>query len=344
LAVFGCHAGSRGRQGEFVDAKEQIEVKPHWLVAGWPGMSNVASIACGYLIQKLGLKPVTEIAADTGPDRFEIDGIHVREGRVIVPRPPRTVFYTGTTEGQAGVQITVLLAEAQPDHSAMAYARQVLERARALGVNQVATFASVATQLEPSEEPMVYACATSEELVHRLADLDIAPLDEGEIGGLNGLLVGAAALASMPGVCLMGEIPYYAAQIANPKASKAVLNALDRLTGVRVDLDELDKHARRVDRVLEQLKARLETEHAESDGDERGTYEPGREAEVSEAEEAPARSEPSLDLAARRRIEELFENARKDKSKGIALKQELDKLGVFPQFEDRFLDLFRRAE
>jgi hypothetical protein len=45
--------------------------------------------------------------------------------------------------------------------------------------------------------------------------------------------------------------------------------------------------------------------------------------------------------ADKQRIEGLFEQARKDRSKAFELKQELDRLGVFKEYEDRFLDLFR---
>jgi hypothetical protein len=35
--------------------------------------------------------------------------------------------------------------------------------------------------------------------------------------------------------------------------------------------------------------------------------------------------------------------AAKDRSKAFELKQELDRLGVFKEYEDRFLDLFKKS-
>lgn len=40
----------------------------------------------------------------------------------------------------------------------------------------------------------------------------------------------------------------------------------------------------------------------------------------------------------------MFQEAREDRAKAVRLKEELDRLGVYPAYEDRFLDLFRRAE
>jgi hypothetical protein len=44
------------------------------------------------------------------------------------------------------------------------------------------------------------------------------------------------------------------------------------------------------------------------------------------------------------RIEELFTRAAGDRSKAFELKGELDRLGLFKQYEDRFLDLFKLPE
>ena len=44
------------------------------------------------------------------------------------------------------------------------------------------------------------------------------------------------------------------------------------------------------------------------------------------------------------RIEALFAEAQRDRSRALQLKAELDRLGVFARFEDRFLDLFKRGE
>ena len=54
--------------------------------------------------------------------------------------------------------------------------------------------------------------------------------------------------------------------------------------------------------------------------------------------------EPRSSPADERRIERLFERAREDRSKAYELKGELDRLGVFDLYEDRFLDLFKKPD
>ncbi len=54
--------------------------------------------------------------------------------------------------------------------------------------------------------------------------------------------------------------------------------------------------------------------------------------------------EERLGSAEKQRIEALFEQVKKDRSKAFELKRELDRLGIFKDYEDRFLDLFKKAE
>ena len=44
------------------------------------------------------------------------------------------------------------------------------------------------------------------------------------------------------------------------------------------------------------------------------------------------------------RLQEEMGDTSRDRTKAVGLKQDLDRLGVFSQFENRFLDLFKRAE
>lgn len=48
-------------------------------------------------------------------------------------------------------------------------------------------------------------------------------VEDGHIGGLNGMLLGAAGEMGLRGACLLGEMPHIFAQLPFPKASLAVL-------------------------------------------------------------------------------------------------------------------------
>jgi len=239
-----------------------------------------------------------------------------------------------------GKRVTVFVGESQPSSGAYAFAHELLDHVREMGIDRVVTFASMATQLHPSEDPSVFGAATQAGLIEDLIKLEVKVLAEGQVGGLNGVLLGAAAERGIPGVCLLGEIPFFAAQIPNPKATKAVLDAFSLLSGIDINLEELGEHAAKIDQVLLQMLERMQAGQA---AQEEGAEVPEFEANAGEPKAAePARK--GLDLATREKIERLFEAARKDRAQGVGLKQELDRLGVFSQYENRFLDLFKRAE
>jgi uncharacterized protein len=316
-----------------------------WLIAAWPGMGNVALLAAGHLMQKLGLRAVAEV-----PPRsyFDVQEVHVKDGIVSVPRLPRTVYFRSAAP-LAGRELIILIGEAQPSSGTLEYAHEIVDKAVELGVERIVTFASMATQLHPTAEPRVFAAATTHDMLVELKRLELAPLDDGQIGGLNGLLLGVASEKNVEGMCLLGEMPFFAANVVNPKAAKAVLEAFSTLAGVSVDLDELATQAHAVDEFLVGLLEHMSGQQDEAGGEpdeEEEEEEEGTEAQGEEA--APPRpeapKEPQLDLAARNRVEQLFEEVRRDRSRAVSLKKELDRLGVFKQYEGRFLDLFKRAE
>lgn len=303
-----------------------------WLVAAWPGMGNVAVIAAGYLIQKLALRPVAELGT---PGLFDIKDVEIEKGVITTPRQPRSLLFR-MAEPTPALDLTVFLGEAQPDHGVFALAQGLLEHTEEYGINRVVTFASMSTPMDPRQQPRVFGAATSGALLDEILRAEVQVMNDGQIGGLNGVLLGAAAQRSIDGLCLLGEIPYYAAGVGNPKAAKAVLDAFCVLSRLELDLDELARHAEAMEESL--LKLQAETS-VDTDEDEEIASEATPPPAPEPKEAGPEPDAPTLD-----RIERLFAEARRDRAKVVNLKQELDRTGLFRRFEDRFLDLFKRAE
>ena len=309
------------------------------LLAVWPGMGNVAVGAGLYLATKLKMKLVHEVPPH---DHFDLQQIEVKDGLVAPVRLPRSLLYE-LRDPQDGNELLVFVGEAQPSFARYAFCHRILDYALERGVNRLFTFASLATQLHPSQSPRVFCCATDKALLERMSQLEVQILEEGQIGGLNGVFLAAGAERRLPGVCLLGEIPFFAAGIPNPKASKAVLDTFATLAGLDVDTETLAEQGEQVDEHLIQLLERL-TEAARQESSEQPFPHPDQPDFGAEADTPPEASKPTLDYATRSRIERLFEEARQNRSKAFLLKDELDRLDVFSQYEDRFLDLFKRAD
>lgn len=304
-----------------------------WLVASWPGMGAVAQLATGYLAQNLGARVLTELAVG---EHFGPSGVQVREGLLQPVRRPRTLILEARLAA-APRDLAILMAEGQPTVGERRYCEQILVKARELGVERVFTFAAMATAAPPSAASRVFAAATDAKILAVLREQGVELLMDGEIGGMNGYFVAVAAELGLAGACLLGEIPFFASSVPNPKASAAVLRLFARLYGATLDLGPLERQGAEVERQLLALQSQVEENlRHEHEHDPQEPHEPG-------SGWPPAEREGALPAHERERIEVLFRDAGLDRSKALTLKAELDRLGVFPKYEDRFLDLFKRA-
>jgi proteasome assembly chaperone (PAC2) family protein len=303
---------------------DDVTLKHPWLVAVWPGMGNVALSAGYYLMSKLDMKQIAEFEAR---DLFDVDHVEVKEGIIQPGRHPRSRFF-GWTDPKGEHDLVVFLGEAQPPLGKHSLCHKLMEYARNLGVERVLTFAAMATDMHPTDNSRVFAAATDREGLNELRRLETEVLESGHIGGLNGVLLGVVAETGLPGACLLGEMPQVLAQLPFPRAARAILDRFTTLASIDLDLRDLDKQVARVDEQLRELLTRAEGEA----GPRAMSEEPVEET-----------TEEGVPPQTQKRIEALFKEAEKDRSKAFELKQELDRLGLFRDYEDRFLDLFKKA-
>ncbi|WP_164103743.1 proteasome assembly chaperone family protein [Candidatus Laterigemmans baculatus] len=305
---------------------EPNQLNAPWLVAVWPGMGGVAVNAGIYLMAKLHMNLLAEFEVS---ELFDVDHVEVKDGIVQAGRRPRNRLYIWRDPKEKH-DLVVFIGEAQPPLGKYAFCQKLMVYAQKFGIERVVTFAAWATQMHPEHEARVCGAATNEAALAELKRLDLEILEEGRIGGLNGVLLGAAADAKMSGICLLGEMPDIFSQLPFPKASRAILEVFSEMTGVEIDLNEISEQSQVLEQQLGELLAQVEE-----------TY--GRQAleEEEEPEYPTSLEEETLDPADRRRIEKLFEESAQDRSRAFELKQELDRHGVFDEYEDRFLDLFK---
>jgi proteasome assembly chaperone (PAC2) family protein len=307
---------------------EGLKLTRPWLVAVWPGMGNVAVSAGYYLLAKLEMTVIAEYEA---AELFDVDAVEVKEGIIQKGRCPRNRFFVWI-DPKRKHDLVVFLGEAQPPIGKYRFCRKLVEYAQELGVERVFTFAAMATQMHPEHRSRVFGAATDRGNLDELKRLELEPLEDGNIGGLNGVLLGAAAEAGLHGACLLGEMPHIFSQLPFPKASLAILEVFTTITGIELDFAELSEQARVMEEQLGELLSRVERAYGKQmPAEEEGEFSP-----------EPV-EEKKLSSADQQRIEALFGQAEKDRSKAFELKQELDRLGFFKDYEDRFLDLFKKT-
>lgn len=300
------------------------------LVAVWPGMGHIAINAGFYLAAKLDMSVFAEFSPE---EFFDVDHVIVENGIIRPARLPRSrLFLWRDPEEQR--DLILFIGEAQPPQGKRAFCKGLIELARDLGVEQIFTFAAMATRMHPQHRSKVYLAATDEKTLDDVSLLDVKILRDGQISGLNGVLLGEVAQAELHGVCLLGEMPHIFAQLPFPGGSLAVLRIFCEIAKLDVDLSELEEQSTQLGEQLGELLAKVEGDLRESEASE-------TEAELEEPEIA---GPPKISLQDEQWIEQLFTQALQDRTKAYELKQELDRLGVFAEYEDRFLDLFKPAD
>lgn len=305
------------------------KLRDPWLLAVWPGMGGVAMSAGYYLMAKLGMHLLVEFPAG---EIFDLEQINVKDGLIVPRQLPRSRLFLW--HDPKGVHdIILFIGEAQPPSRGGAFCRMLIEHAKDLDVRKVFTFAAMATQMRPEQHSQVFGAAIDRDTLSTFKRLGMHVLENGKISGLNGVLLGVAATSGMTGGCLLGEIPSVFSQIPFPKASLAVLELFTHMAGIEIDFSELRIHAKTVDSTLADFLKRMEQSAEDTEA------EAERQPEVHFEKPTPhAANRDKL------HIEELFSEACKDRSLAYGLKQELDRLGLFSEYEDRFLDLFKEPE
>jgi uncharacterized protein len=302
------------------------EARAPVLIAGWPGMGQVGLGACDYLRRKLDAIPFAQIDVSA---YHQPDSLTVEDGIGRMPDPPKQDLYYSSEP-----PLFIFEGDTQlSGEPGLRLAAELLDLVHRHGTETVFTGAAYAMPVSFRQRPDIFGPATNEHLKAELAALGVKPLKEGNISGLNGLLLGLAAQRGMPAACLLATMPHYAIEAPNPKASRALIQVFQRILNTSVDMAEIDDAVREADRMFKDFEAKV-NEAIQQLKDSLGARSEGQPGEGEEQDERP---EPP-DLM--ERVEKLFEEASGDREKAVLLKQELDHWGLFHLYEDRFLDLF----
>jgi len=306
------------------------ELESPCFVAAWPGMGSVALTAVHYLKEKLKATLFAELPSH---DFFSPSGAIISNQIILPPEnPSNQFFYYQSPDRQR--DIIFFLGSIQPvPHREHDFAVRVIEFAESCGIRQVYTAAAAPSDMDYRDKPRVFAAPNNPDTLKRLLEHHVHFMGDGNVAGLNGLLVAVAGQRGLSGTCLLGEIPFFTAQIEFPRAAIAILEVLNPMLGVEVDFLDLEVYAGQKDQEIAPLAELLVKEEVEP-------KEPEEEKPVPESQ-----AEEAVPKSVRLKVEQLFRQAEFDgsyKSK-MRLKEELDQWGLFDDYLDRFLDLFKKA-
>jgi len=246
---------------ELIKIKE-IKPKNPILIQGVPGLGLVGKIAASYLIRKFNAEKVAVIYSDYLPLPDGSSGVRVEENEV---QPPSYEIYF--IKGGKN-DILVLTSEVQPiAFGQYRIGELVLDYAQELGVETVITMGGYV----PGSPDVkgVFACTNDDEFMTILRkEADVKPLTGGYVTGAAGLLVGLADLRGIRSACLLGTT---SGAFPDPKASKMVLEVLNKVYELNIDLEELEREAEVAEEMIkEEIRLGEESREYRPEEEERG--------------------------------------------------------------------------
>src|SRR5262249_40404606 len=162
-----------------------------------------------FLVAKLGMHILAEFSAH---ELFDVEHVEVKGGLIRTGRLPRSRFFVWK-DPRGKHDIVVFIGEAQPPKGRYTFCHRLIEFARQLGAERVYPFAAMAPPMPPERASRVFGAATDEQSLSELKRVELEILEDGQIGGLNGVLLGVAAESKLHGACLLGEMPHIFAQL-----------------------------------------------------------------------------------------------------------------------------------
>lgn len=300
-------------------------------IAAWPGMGEVAYRSALFLKEVLGFKVFAKLEA---AQFFKPAAVLVEEGIISMPAVPAGFFYY--YKGRNCPDLILFIGEAQPPlEYAEILSLTIINFVKKYKVNIMLTFAAKPEPIDHKSPSSVWVASTHDDLLKVFEKLGVKILKEGQISGFNGLILGIGKRKNIKGACLLGEIPFYTVQIENPKATASILEVVDKYLKINLNLSSIIERSKFIEEEIDKLIMYFKGEI------EQPSPSPLSEEDIEKIKKDLA-AYTKLPQSVRQKIEELFKDAEKDISVANKLKAELDHWNVYKEYEDKFLDLFRK--
>jgi len=198
------------------------------VINGLPDVGLVGLLAASHIVTALKLEEIGSIESDMLPPMIVLHGG--------VPKAPIRIF--------ARDSIAVVLSEtAIPGTLLRAFVKCLVDWAKNNKVQLVLSLGGMAVgNRQDIDAPKVYAALSMKSLEERLNGA-AEVLEEGYIVGAYGLLLRRCAQESIPAITLLTQ-SYY--NYPDPEAAASALNAVNKILGLRVDVDELLKRGEEI--------------------------------------------------------------------------------------------------
>ncbi len=223
---------------------DRVDVREPVIIASFPGIGLVGTIASTHFITELKLEQIGIIESKSLPPVASLmDG-------VILP-PVR--IYQSVDLGFVLIHSDVPILP----HATHEMSKRILDWALKINAKKILSIAGVATF---EDKKRVFGAVTSRELLDEIKDY-VEIFKSGTISGIAGTILNECVARKFPGFAILGETLGFN---PDPRAAAEVIKVLNRMFNWNVNVDKLIKEAEMIEAQMQKLaeQARMHEERA----------------------------------------------------------------------------------
>jgi uncharacterized protein len=222
---------------------KKVDLKNGNIIAGFPSIGLVSTIAANYIIDSLGLRQIGDLSSPHFPT---LSVVHDAE-----PLSPVRIY--ANEEGKKN-KIVVFVSEFRPRPNLITpLASVIMDWAIEKGCNLIISPEGMVVEGEGSEGTIAsaYAIASTPRAKEILISAGIPQFKNGIIAGVSGVLLNKGKRENFDVISILAEAhPNY----PDARAAAAAIEVITTLLGVEIDVAPLYKEAERIEKQLQMLQ------------------------------------------------------------------------------------------
>jgi uncharacterized protein len=222
---------------------EEVDLKGATVIAGFPSIGLVSTIAANYLIDALNLNQIGCVTSSQFP---ALSVVHTGE-----PLSPVRI-YSGTQSNME--KIVVFVSEFKPKPNLInCISETIMAWAKKGGCKLLISPEGMVVEgksAEESESVEAYAIGSTEAARALLTEKKIAQFKNGIIAGVSGVLLNIGKQSNFNVISILAEAhPNY----PDAKAAAAAINVIGLLMGVEINVTPLYEESERIEKQLQKI-------------------------------------------------------------------------------------------
>ena len=237
---------------EIIYLESPVLNEPYLVIGfeGWPNAGEISSFALRHLVDSLGAREFASIPTENFYQTSSLRPMAViKQGRLIELKSSSNHFYY--VKGLPSNDL-ILFSGVEPHLRWNVFADLILDLAERFHVVQIFTIGGTYDYVPHTYPPVVSGLFNHEELRERVIRAGLGLTEYSGPISIHTFILEAARKRNLGAISLWGHVPQYL-QTRNVKVICSLLKRLTDLTGIKIDLSDLEKAGEYFDEQINHL-------------------------------------------------------------------------------------------